>query len=411
MRDDCCRPLPSRGDSKRVTLAVKYRLVQVLPLPQETRIILAMLESYRMTCAAKARTLRLETWAAMLVLAGLVGSPATFGQEHYALHPDRNWERLDSPDPASPEGSILAIRKLVAAEEGKAAQTAATEWIEANPNHVLIPEAHLLRGDALVVRRRYYEALFDYEYLAQKYPDSPQFHTTLERQFTIANLFASGMRRRLWGMRVLRANGEAEEIFIRIQERAPGSALGEEAGFALADFYFGRAEMNSAAEAYDLFLKNYPRSSRRERAMLQLIRANLATFKGPRFDAAGLIEASERLEDYQQQFPAGAEELGADALLVRIEESLAQKAFYTGRWFEGRGEGVSAKYVYERVIRDYPQTAAAKEAMRYHQRISGQGAGEPVGGSGSEPNPESDSRLSPDRLRPDSVGRLVESES
>ncbi|MDP6370574.1 MAG: outer membrane protein assembly factor BamD, partial [Planctomycetota bacterium] len=287
---------------------------------------------------------RLRRGSAVLAVGlgwGLLTAPAT-AQQQYELQDDRSWKQLTAFEPNTPEGRLQGIRRMVAQEKGKQAQKAATAWIKEHPNHELLAEAYLLRADAMVVRRNYYKSLYDYEHLARQYPESEQFFIALERELAIAKLFAAGMRRKLWGMRIIGAGGEAEELFIRVQERAPGSQLGEEASLALGDYYFGRAEMDSAAEAYDLFLINYPRSTRRERAMLQLIRANLATFKGPRFDASGLIEAAERLKVYQNEFPAAAEQLGADALLVRIEESLALKALFTGRWYEKRGDRVSA---------------------------------------------------------------------
>jgi len=296
-------------------------------------------------------------------------SPVT-AQQRYQLQSDKSWKQLATFDPASPEGQLQNIRRILAQDQGKKGQEAATAWIEEHPDHPLLAEAYLLRADAQVIQKNYYKALFDYEYLVRQYPESEHFFTVLDRELALAKMFAAGMRRKLWGMRVVSADGEAEELFIRVQERAPGSPLGEEASLALADHYFNRAEMASATEAYDLFLTNYPRSSRRERAMLQLVRANLATFKGPTFDAAGLIEAAERLRMYKREFPAGSEQLDTDALLVRIDESLALKAFHAGRWYERRGKRISAMYLYERIVRDHPQTVAAKQALERYATIS-----------------------------------------
>ncbi|MDP6061362.1 MAG: hypothetical protein QGH33_20805, partial [Pirellulaceae bacterium] len=52
------------------------------------------------------------------------------------------------------------------------------------------------------------------------------------------------------------------------------------------------------------------------------------------------------------------------------DESLALKALHTGRWSERRGERISAMYLYERIVRDHPQTAAAKQALQRHSNIS-----------------------------------------
>ncbi|NJN40740.1 MAG: outer membrane protein assembly factor BamD, partial [Gammaproteobacteria bacterium] len=51
-------------------------------------------------------------------------------------------------------------------------------------------------------------------------------------------------------------------------------------------------------------------------------------------------------------------------MLVRIDESLALKAYYTAEWYEKKDKTVSAVYMYRRLVRDYPRTAAAQAAIK-----------------------------------------------
>lgn len=308
--------------------------------------------------------------AGLLVVACvmLATAPAC-GQQRYELSNAGDWIEQAAPDPDTPEGELQAVRQMLANDQARAAERAAAAWIRAYPEHPGQPEARLLRGDAKAARRHYYRALYDYEYIARVYPASEQFHTALQREYEIARLFTAGMRRRFLGMRILPAHSEGEELLIRIQERAPGTRLGERASLTLADHYYDHHHMRSAAEAYQLFVENYPESAQREWAMLQLIRANLARFQGPRFDATGLIEAAQRLQDYRDQFPAAADRIDADGLLVRINHSLAQKALLTGQWYERRNQWVSAAYTYSRVIEDYPETTMAREAIDRLERM------------------------------------------
>ncbi len=296
--------------------------------------------------------------AAVLLAAAVTPASA---QQRYRLDQGQ-WKQQTVVDPASPAGKLQAIRKALAQEQSANALDMVDAWIEANPEHPLLVEAHLLKGDAMVGQGEYFKSLFDYEYVARVYPASEQFAVALEREFEVAKLFASGKKRKWLGMRILSAWGEAEELLIRIQERLPGSALGEKASLALADFYFDRREMTSASAAYDLFLQNYPRSEHRERAMLRLIHASLATFQGPQFDPTGLIDAQERIRKYEQEYPASAEQLDTATLSVRIRELLALKNQQIGDWYARRGNQVSANYMYKRVTQEYPDTAAAQNA-------------------------------------------------
>lgn len=325
-------------------------------------------EVKHMTLHAKKFNASVITSVLACLVVVLACSSSAFGQQRYELS-EGDWQKTKQFDPATPEGMLQTIRQEMAQDNHRTAQDLASEWIENYPNHPMLVEAYLLRADARVSRHYYYKALFDYEFIIRSYPASEQFQTALEREYEIARLFSSGMKRRLWGMRILPAHGDGEEIFIRTQERSPGSELGEKASLSLGDYYFTESRMEDASVAYDLFLQNYPMSAHREGVLLRLIQTNLATFKGPEFDSKGLLEAAQRIKQYQNEYPASAERIGADALLVRIDESLALKAYKTGQWFEDRGRTVSAVLLYQRVIRDHSQTAAARESLERLQTL------------------------------------------
>lgn len=302
--------------------------------------------------------------AALVAASVLTFAGTATAQQKFILEGEK-WQQESPLKPGTPEAKLQDIRKAIAEDRGEDAWDLADAWIDEHPNHPLIVEAYLRRGDAKVAYGNEYKALFDYEHVIRNYPGTEQFNTALEREFEIAKQYSppNARKRPFWGMRLIDATQEAEEIYIRIQERVPGSELGEKASMKLGDHFFDGGEMTKAAEAYSLFLINYPRSPVRERAMLRAIQANLATFKGPEFDATGLIDASERIRQYQIEYPAAAERMGAEALLVRIDESLGLKQYYDAKWYLTRGKDVSGVTMLRRVVKDHPQTAAARAAM------------------------------------------------
>ena len=160
------------------------------------------------------------------------------------------------------------------------------------------------------------------------------------------------------------ATDEAQELLIRIQERLPGSRLAEQAGMALADFYFRVRDLRMAAEAYDLFLENYPRSKDVNKARLRLIYSYLADYRGPRYDSTGLQEARLRLEDLRANEPGLAQRIGAESLLVRIYESDASKLLTTARYYLSIDDPISAEYTLRALVKKYPNSIASLEALR-----------------------------------------------
>ncbi|MEM9108738.1 MAG: outer membrane protein assembly factor BamD [Planctomycetota bacterium] len=292
-------------------------------------------------------------------------SPAA-AQPTHELDDTDSFVKQAEPDPSTPEGQLQLIRRTLVEGRASQAERDAEEWIEANPGSPLLVEAYLLKGDSIATQGDYYRSLEDYELVIGLYPGTEQYRTAIEREYDIAKLFVGGLNRRgSWiGLRLFEADDTGIELLIRVQERLPGSALGERASIDIGDYYFDEGDMEMASEAYDLFLLNYPESRQREWAMLRLIQASLARYKGPQFDPSGLTDAAQRLREYQRDYPAAAEKIGAEALMVRINESLAKKKLVTAQWYEERGQERGAITMYRNVVQDYPGSAAAQEALK-----------------------------------------------
>jgi outer membrane protein assembly factor BamD (BamD/ComL family) len=127
--------------------------------------------------------------------------------------------------------------------------------------------------------------------------------------------------------------------------------------------------MRLAADAYDLFIRNYPRSDRIEKARARLIEAYLASYRGPRYDDAGLRDARRRLETLRAVQPSTAQRLGADALLVRIKESEARKLLVTAEWYLSIDDPISCEQYLRRVVERYPDTVAMLDTLRLAPRV------------------------------------------
>ncbi len=359
-----------------------------------------------------------------VVLALTLGAPFAMATETWELGA-QGWNTLEAPDPLTPAGQLQLLRRdLIAAQTGQGAGGAPVNlkleaffkknpkyllddqgrplqgkdlvarhkfwhamlfsyekepespvgkpaetvqekvelWLKANPRHELEGEARLLLGDAKFARKKYWQALYDYEFVARNFTATPSFVAALDRERRLAEIFLGGWKRNFIWMPLIPTREEGVELLVRIQERAPGSAIGEESSLRLGAWYFETADMEMAVEAYGIFLQNYPASSQDAFVLRRIIEASLARFSGPRFDSTGLIEARQRIVEFQKKYPVQADQMGCDALLVRIEESLAQRDFYSAHWYERRGEIVSAAVLYRRILVAHATTQAAVEA-------------------------------------------------
>jgi outer membrane protein assembly factor BamD (BamD/ComL family) len=302
---------------------------------------------------------------ALAAIALLAAAAPVQAQEVYELGTDDEWTLVESPQASSIAAQLASARTLLAQGRPERAYNLAVRWIKRYPTAPELAGAYLVKGDALVAMGDLYESLYDFEYIARKYPGSPEFAMALEREYTIAEQFATGTRRKWLGMRIASAVDEAEEILIRIQERMPGSQLAEQAGLALAALYFRQRRMNLAAEAYAIFIEKYPRSPHRAMARRRLIYANIAAFKGPQFDIVGLLEAKAELQQLQVQRPVEAEQIGANALISRIEESQATKLLNTAKWYDRVGDPVAAERTLRALVRHFPRSTATAKGLAW----------------------------------------------
>lgn len=304
------------------------------------------------------------TPAIIIAVLWMVSASPASAQDTYKLGPDDAWQKTGDIDTTTAAGQLQQGRKALADKEYSRAENLATRWIEKHEQNPLLPDAYLIRGDAKVGLGNEYDALFDYEFVARSYSGSEAFVTACQREFDIAKQYAHGYHRKFLGMRIMPADDEAEEIFIRVQERLPGSRLGEEAGMELADFYFDRSKMSLAVDAYSLFIENYPRSGQIDKARRRVIYAGLASYKGPQFDPKGLYESRSRLQQLKLIQPIEAEKMGAEALLTRIDESDALKMLTTAKWYLHIGNPIAAELIIRRLVNKYPRSVATIDALR-----------------------------------------------
>ena len=306
---------------------------------------------------------------ALVCALALAGSALGLGSS-FTLERDGRWAVEREPEPGSDEAVIAEVRRHLAEDRPGAAFDRIDRWIKQNDpesqgTSPWLPEAYLARGDALLAMNREFKALFDYEVVASRFPESSAFVRAIERELGIARLYSAGLKRRLMGVRWGETEDTAVELMIRAQERVPGSVLAEQAAIDLADHYFRKRDMALAAEAYDLYLLNYPQGPNRVKAMQRRIFANIAQFKGPSYDSSSLLDAELQIRRFGAELPTEAERLGIDdALLARVDESLAMQRLDTAKWRLRQGNLASARFLLRRLVKDHPRSTAAGEAIQ-----------------------------------------------
>ncbi len=226
----------------------------------------------------------------------------------------------------------------------------------------LVGEAYFRYGDRI-------RSFYHFDELMDQHPGSPLFYQALQRQYDIADAFLRGYRTRFLGIPFFTNEDIGIDILFRIQLRSPGSPLAEKALLRTADYYFADRQYDLAEDAYNAYVRSYPRSPLTPRAKLRQAFAHYAQFRGLRFDATPLLDARAQLMDLVGQHPQLAEEENLPAFIDRIDRELAQKLLVTAEWYERTHKPVAAAKYYRTVIEAYPRTDEARQAEQALARL------------------------------------------
>ena len=253
-------------------------------------------------------------------------------------------------------------RLLVQGKAGKAHKMLG-KWFKTFPDSALNAEAMYYAGQSLEGLGKLYKAFEKYEELLQEFGDTEYFHKALEAQFGIAREYLNGRKRRVLGIFKIPADDVGVKILERIPERQPSSLLAERSLILLGDHYLAKKKYDEAVYAYDQLIVSYSSSAFIREARLQAAKAYLGKFNGAGFDPAPLVEAKERLLEYQALYGPNAQSSEVQAMLAKIEELQARRAYEIGQFYQRTGKKDSARVSFEGVIRRWPNTKWASKAQ------------------------------------------------
>src|SRR5215467_1933972 len=154
----------------------------------------------------------------LAVAATILWLPAfASAQTSYQLDNKSGWTQQDQAAPDPEHAPLDNARRLIAQGQFSRARDLMDTWIDdhENSDSPHLPEAYLLRGNARLGMDKEYSALFDYEKIANKYPESSSFAPALERELDVAILYLNGLRKPSLGMRLDSGVDVAEEIILR----------------------------------------------------------------------------------------------------------------------------------------------------------------------------------------------------
>lgn len=180
--------------------------------------------------------------------------------------------------------------------------------------------------------------------------------TSLDLQMIEA--YKKGMEELNKGQALIAAKkfNEAEILFPQSQW-APRSAL--MSAYSYFDFgYYGES-----IDEVNRFLKTYPNSDRKNYAYYLKAMSYYNQIVDEKKDLGPIIEAKESFQLIILQYPNSEYAMDAEFKLELIEEILAAKEMYIGRFYLKKEKWIPAINRFKKVVEDYETTIFAEEAL------------------------------------------------
>ncbi len=275
---------------------------------------------------------------------------------------DGQWVSTDAYTEGTAGYSLQQIRNAFDRQDYGSAVSLTKKHVRAFRGDPTSEEAYFIAAQSELGRKNYYKAFDWFERQLKEYPGGEYFQAGLEGEYECAQAFMRGDRKLFGGPMTVKAEEEAIMIFNKIAAHAPGSAIAEKVIMEAAEFHYADGDYTQAADAYDYFVRMFPKSPQAAHAMLRSADSTYRLYYGPEYDATPLFEARQKYESFAEQFPRHAKDMQVEAILEDIYNAEAQREYETALFYDRTHKRTAAIHSYETVVEDYPGTIWAGRA-------------------------------------------------
>ncbi len=208
------------------------------------------------------------------------------------------------------------------------------------------------------------KAFKSYERFLDRFPESGLYQAALHREFAIGTAYLAGHKKTVLGLFRIKGYAEGQKIMEKILDRVGNAPMGIKAAYAMAENYEKREKFEDAYLKWSEIHTRWPAGEVGRESLLNMARTKHAAYNGPKYSASHLISAKTYYETYLQRYPEHAGKLEVEKILVQIKEQLAYKHLDIGLYYERTKSMESAKYYYQLILDQWPETKAAEIAKQ-----------------------------------------------
>ena len=299
-----------------------------------------------------------------LILFVIVLNPAVFAaEETWHLAGGQEWQKVGQEGNADFMMAAAAAKQLVSTGRTDKAKKAFDKLKADYPQLAGDDFDAFVKAELLFGQRKYDKASIAYDRFIEQFPESAFYQSALERQYQIGTAFLGGQKRTALKIFKLSAYEEGSEIMNKIADRTGDAPVAQNALETLAQSREKRGAYHEAYLAWADVSGRWPTGQIGKDALLGMARSLERDYRGPKFDSKVLESSKSYYAEYQKRYPDTAAEIEVPQTLNRIDEKLAEKEQAVADYYARTGGTTAANLYYQRIIDDWPNSGAAKNAQ------------------------------------------------
>jgi outer membrane assembly lipoprotein YfiO len=203
------------------------------------------------------------------------------------------------------------------------------------------------------------------------------FEEAIQYKFEIAEAFANGAKKHLFGSPKMPAWISAEEdaipIFDEVIAALPHSELCTKSLLSKARIQAKMEDFKPSIETLDLLIRRFPKHELAAEAYLEKTKVYLTQCKLESLDPALLDLTEVNLRKFRLVFPREPRLAEAEKIHFEMKELFAENLLEVGRFYEKTKKIPASAIYYNRVIGKYPNTQAAEVALEKLESLKAAG--------------------------------------
>jgi outer membrane protein assembly factor BamD len=297
----------------------------------------------------------------VILSAGVVMAPALFGQSEGLVKKEAPATDLSAfGSPADVLASADAARDAGDLEK---AMSSYKSIVHNAPTSSSAPKAQFALAQVLQKKGDLDAAFKAYQFLLQKYPQTPKFEESVAEEITIANAFLKGAKVRVFGIPTFSSMEKAEQMYTSILKVSPYSKHAAITQFNLGLSLEKQGKAQEAIAVYQKLLDKYPTSSAGDDAQYQIAYVyQRLGMTGKSQDLSALKESQNSYQDFLIQYPNSEKTQQAGENMKGMISKESSDTLRIGRFYDFSKDYKAAAIYYNDVIRRFPQSDDATAA-------------------------------------------------